>query len=169
MLPGEFTLPDGTPALIWPLLPTDGRALREGFRQLSPQSRRRRFLSAVGELDGSLLRHLVDGVDGVHHIALVLTVLPPDGPEGPVGVARLVQNAADPATADIAVTVADEWLDAVSAPRWSRRCCGGAPRRSGGCARPSTQRTARRWRCSPGPANYPRASRTWGSSTSPST
>jgi RimJ/RimL family protein N-acetyltransferase len=109
MLPGEFVLGDGTPALIWPLLPTDGRALREGFRHLSPQSRRRRFLSAVGELDGALLRHLVDDVDGVHHIALVLMVLPPDGPEGPVGVARLVQDAADPATADIAVTVADDW------------------------------------------------------------
>jgi RimJ/RimL family protein N-acetyltransferase len=109
MLPGEFALGDGTPALIWPLLPTDGRALREGFRQLSPQSRRRRFLSAVGELDGALLRHLVDDVDGVRHIALALIVLPPDGPEGPVGVARLVQDAADPATADIAVTVADDW------------------------------------------------------------
>jgi RimJ/RimL family protein N-acetyltransferase len=108
-LPGEFALRDGTPALIWPLLPTDGRALREGFRHLSPRSRRRRFLTAIGELDGALLRHLVDGVDGVHHIALVLTVLPPDGPEGPVGVARLVQDPADPSTADIAVTVADDW------------------------------------------------------------
>jgi len=56
-----------------------------------------------------LLRHLVDDVDGVHHIALVLIALPPDGPEEPVGVARLVQDAADPAAADIAVTVADDW------------------------------------------------------------
>ncbi|HEV2243734.1 MAG TPA: GNAT family N-acetyltransferase [Streptosporangiaceae bacterium] len=109
VLPGEFVLKDGTPALIWPLLPTDARALREGFRRLSPGSRRRRFLTAVGELDDAMIRRLVDSVDGVQHIALVLIVLPPDGPEGPVGIARLVQYPADPATADIAVTVADNW------------------------------------------------------------
>jgi hypothetical protein len=108
-LPGEVLLNDGTPALIWPLLPTDARALREGFRRLSPESRRRRFLTALGELDDSMIRSLVDSVDGVSHVALVLTVFPPDGQEGPVGVARLVQDPADPATADIAVTVADDW------------------------------------------------------------
>jgi GNAT superfamily N-acetyltransferase len=109
MLPGEWFLKDGTPALIWPLLPTDGRALREGFRQLSPESRRHRFLTALRGLDDSMIRSLVDTVDGVHHIALVLVVLPPDGQEGPAGVARLVQYPADPASADIAVTVADNW------------------------------------------------------------
>jgi RimJ/RimL family protein N-acetyltransferase len=108
-LPGEVLLASGTPAMIWPLLPTDARALREGFRRLSPEARRSRFLTAVGELDDAMIRRLVDGVDGVHHIALVLTVFPPDGHEEPVGVARLVQDPADPATADIAVTVADEW------------------------------------------------------------
>ena len=36
-------------------------------------------------------------------------VLPPDGEDRPVGVARLVRYANDPAAADIAVTVADEW------------------------------------------------------------
>jgi len=109
MLPGEFALRDGTPALIWPLLPTDGEALREAFRRLSRQSRRRRFLGAVDELDDSMIRRLVGSVDGVHHIALVLIVLPPDGEEGPVGVARLLPYSDDPATADIAVTVADDW------------------------------------------------------------
>jgi GNAT superfamily N-acetyltransferase len=108
-LPGEFCLKDGTPALIWPLLPTDAAALREGFRRLSPQSRRSRFLGALDDLDDSMTRRLVDGVDGVHHIALVLVVLPPDGEEGPVGVARLVEDPADPGAADIAIMVADEW------------------------------------------------------------
>ena len=109
LLPGEFLLRDGTPAMIWPLLPTDARALREGFRRLSPESRRHRFLTTIGELSDSMIRSLVDSVDGVAHIALVLIVLPPDGQEGPVGVARLVQDPADPAAADIAVTVADDW------------------------------------------------------------
>jgi GNAT superfamily N-acetyltransferase len=108
-LPGEVLLASGTPAMIWPLLPTDARALREGFRRLSADSRRSRFLTALADLDDAMIRRLVDGVDGVHHIALVLTVFPPDGHEEPAGVARLVQDPADPATADMAVTVTDDW------------------------------------------------------------
>ena len=109
MLPGEFLLPDGTPAMIWPLLPTDVQALRHAFDRLSGESRQRRFLSVLGELDDSMIRQLVGTVDGIRHVALVLTVFPPDGEEGPVGVAHLLQYSADPATADIAVTVADDW------------------------------------------------------------
>ena len=109
VLPGELSLRDGTPAMIWPLLPTDGQALREMFRRLSPESRQRRFLSALGDLDDAMIQRLVGQVDGVHHIALVLVVLPPDGEEWPVAVARLVQDPADPASAEVAFTVADEW------------------------------------------------------------
>ncbi len=109
VLPGEFFLRDGTPAMIWPLLPTDAGTLREGFRRLSPDSRQRRFLAALSELDDPMIRLLVDSVDGVHHIALLLIALPPEGEEGPVGVAHLVQGPADPSSADIAVTILDDW------------------------------------------------------------
>ena len=79
------------------------------FRRLSPESRQRRFLSALSDLDDAIIQRLVGEVDGVNHIALVLVVLPPDGEEWPVGVARLVQDPADPASAEVAFTVADEW------------------------------------------------------------
>ena len=59
VLPGEFFLPDGTPALIWPLLPTDAEMLRDGFRRLSSESRQHRFLEVLGELDDSMIRRLV--------------------------------------------------------------------------------------------------------------
>jgi RimJ/RimL family protein N-acetyltransferase len=108
-LPGEFVLRDGTPALIWPLLPTDAETLRDMFRRLSPESRRHRFLQVLDELDEPMIRRLVDSVDGVQHIALLLIVLPADGPEEPVGVARLLQHSDDPAAADVAATVVDEW------------------------------------------------------------
>ncbi len=108
-LRGEFVLRDGTPALIWPLLPTDGEALRESFRRLSPESRQLRFLSVLHDLDDAMIQRLVGDVDGTHHVALVLVALPPGGQEGPVGIAHLIQDPADPATADIAVTVADDW------------------------------------------------------------
>ena len=101
VLPGEFVLQDGTPAMIWPLLPTDAETLREGFRRLSPGSRRHRFLQVLDQLDDPMIRLLVDSIDGVHHIALLLIVLPPEGEEELIGVAHLVQDPADPATADM--------------------------------------------------------------------
>ena len=109
VLPGEFVLGDGTPALIWPQLPTDAETLRDVFRRLSPESRRHRFLQALDELDDPMIRRLVDGVDGVRHIALLLIVLPPGGREEPAGVARILQDPDDPAIADIAATVVDDW------------------------------------------------------------
>ena len=109
VLPGEFVLQDGTPAMIWPLLPTDAETLRDVFRRLSPGSRHHRFLQVLDQLDDPMIRLLVDSVDGVHHIALLLIVLPPEGQEELIGVAHLVQDPADPATADIAVTVVDDW------------------------------------------------------------
>ena len=108
VLPGEFVLQDGTPAMIWPLLPTDAETLRDVFRRLSPGSRHHRFLQVLDQLDDPMIRLLVDSVDGVHHFALLLIVLPPEGEEL-IGVAHLVQYPADPATADIAVTVVDHW------------------------------------------------------------
>ena len=109
VLPGEFLLDDGTPALIWPLLTTDAGTLRDLFRRLSPESRQHRFLQVLDELDAPMIRRLAGSVDGVRHIALLLVVLPPGGKEEPVGVARLVQDPDDAATADVAVTVVDDW------------------------------------------------------------
>jgi RimJ/RimL family protein N-acetyltransferase len=105
----EVILRDGTAALIWPLLGTDGAMLRHGYSELSSESRQQRFLGSVPELSNVMLRSLIDGVDGVNHLALLLTVLPEDGQARPVGVARLVRYPEDPSSADVAVTVSDAW------------------------------------------------------------
>ncbi|MDP9408014.1 MAG: GNAT family N-acetyltransferase [Actinomycetota bacterium] len=108
-LPTEVRLRDGTPALVWPLLPEDREGLRVAYDALSPESKHRRFLSDVQTLSDGLLRLLVDAVDGVDHIALVLVAFPPDGPEQLVGVGRLIRHREQPDSADVAVTVLDAW------------------------------------------------------------
>ena len=102
-------LRDGTPARIWPLLTTDANGLRAAFDGLSPASRRSRFLNTITELDETMLRRLIDDVDGERHIALVLVVFPPGGVERLIGVGRLVQDGIDPVSADLAITIIDEW------------------------------------------------------------
>jgi GNAT superfamily N-acetyltransferase len=105
----ELTLTDGTPAMIWPLLETDREGLRHAYAELSPASRRFRFLTELPELSDGLLRMLVDAVDGVDHVAVVLTAFPDEGGARPVGVARLVRHPDEPEAADVAVTVMDAW------------------------------------------------------------
>jgi RimJ/RimL family protein N-acetyltransferase len=109
VLPAELVLRDGTEAMIWPLLPTDADNLRHAFDELSPRSRRLRFLGPITQLDEAMIHLLVDAVDQRHHIALVLVAFPDHELERPIGVARLVQLPNDPTTADFAVTIIDEW------------------------------------------------------------
>jgi RimJ/RimL family protein N-acetyltransferase len=105
----EARLAEGTRAFIWPLLPGDREALREGYEGLSAQSRNRRFLSSVPHLTDNMLDHLVDDVDGIDHVALAFVALDDDNVGTPVGVARMIRYSNRPTEADLAVTVLDDW------------------------------------------------------------
>lgn len=105
----EACLADGTRALIWPLLPDDREALREGYEHLSAEAQVHRFLSSVPHLSPALLDHLVDEVDGVDHVALVLVAIDQDDQGVPIGVGRLIRYEDRPTAADVAVTILDEW------------------------------------------------------------
>lgn len=102
-------LRDGTEVVVVPLLPADREALQQAYEHLSPETRFKRFLSAVSELSDTMLDQLVDDVDGVDHVALVLLVLSEDGTELPLGLARIIRFPDDPTAADVAVTVVDDW------------------------------------------------------------
>ncbi|MEZ5096506.1 MAG: GNAT family N-acetyltransferase [Nocardioides sp.] len=104
----RLVLRDGTPAWVWPLLPTDREALVAEFDRLSPESRRSRFLRPVVHLSDAMLQHLVDDVDGVDHVALVLMAEVGDDLV-PAGIARCVRYPEQPEAADVAVTVKDLW------------------------------------------------------------
>ncbi len=106
----QVVLRDGTAAVFWPLLPTDRELLAEAYVDLSPKSRRLRFLAAVDRLTPAMLDRLVDDVDGIDHIALVLFAEDVEDKRfDPVGVGRIVRYDEAPDTADVAVTVKDDW------------------------------------------------------------
>ena len=99
----ETTLADGSTVFLREVLPTDRRAIAEGFDRLSPESRYRRFFTAMSRLSESDLTYLTE-VDHHDHEA----VLAFDGDGGPVGVARYVRGER-PEEAEVAVAVIDDW------------------------------------------------------------
>jgi len=72
-------------------------------------SRHGRFLAAPARLTELTLDHLVDAVDQVDHVAIMLLAPAGHPDEAPVGVGRMIRYAGEPATADIALAVADDW------------------------------------------------------------
>lgn len=95
---------DGTDLPVRPIRTDDKDRLARGFARLSPESRYRRFFSPLNRLSSTDLRYLTE-VDHSDHEAIV--ALDPEGEEI-VAVARYVRGA-DPAVAEVAVTVLDEW------------------------------------------------------------
>jgi RimJ/RimL family protein N-acetyltransferase len=108
-LAGLIRLSDGTPARLRAVVGTDRQVLQDMYAALSLVSRRGRFLAAPPRLTELTLDHLVDAVDQVDHVAVLLLAPAGRAEEAPVGVGRMIRYAADPATADIALAVADDW------------------------------------------------------------
>lgn len=99
-------LPDGGRAVLRPVTPEDKPRVREAFRQLSRESRYRRFFTPLSRLDGKLLDRLTSA-DGVDHV--VWAALDPDKPDDPgLGAASFWRSKTDRTEAEFSVTVADE-------------------------------------------------------------
>jgi RimJ/RimL family protein N-acetyltransferase len=102
---GELVLADGSRVRTRQIRPTDREALADGFARLSAKSRYRRFLGPKPTLSERELTYLTD-VDHVTHEAIVAF----DAADGRmVGVARYAVWHGTDDTADIAVTIADDW------------------------------------------------------------
>ncbi len=97
-------LAGGEQVRIRPVRPDDAPLVAAGFEALDPATRRLRFFSPMPRLSPALLRWMVE-VDHRDHEALVAEAV--DGPDAGalVGVARYVRLRADPAAAEVAVTV----------------------------------------------------------------
>ena len=101
----QTVLRDGSEVLIRPIRGADAPALADGFARLSLRSRQMRFLAPKAELSAAELRYLTE-VD--HHDHEALGAVDHAAGRG-VGVARYIRSAADAQSAEIAVTVVDEW------------------------------------------------------------
>jgi GNAT superfamily N-acetyltransferase len=101
----HVALRDGSQVLVRQVRRTDAALLADGFARLSLFSRWARFLGPKRELTPAELRFLTD-VDHYDHEAIgALSVA---GQQG-VGVARYVRSVEDPHSAEVAVTIVDEW------------------------------------------------------------
>ncbi|MBV8929857.1 MAG: GNAT family N-acetyltransferase [Mycobacteriaceae bacterium] len=102
--PVPVQLRDGSELMLRPILPGDGVRVIKGRVWFSPDTLYRRFLSVRTPTE-ALLTYLSE-VDYVDHFVWVVT----DGVDGPlVGDARFVRCEDDPATGEIAFTVADAY------------------------------------------------------------
>jgi GNAT superfamily N-acetyltransferase len=84
---------------------SDRELLLRGFKRLSPESRYRRFLAPTVELSEPTVHYLTE-IDHHEHEAMI--ALDEETGEG-VGVARYVRDHDHPDTAEVAVTVIDDW------------------------------------------------------------
>ncbi len=101
-----LALPGGGRIRIRPIVPEDRDLLVWGFDHMSEESRYRRFMGLKRLTDTDL--DYLTNVDYVNHFAWV--AFAHDEPHEPgVGVARYVRSKADPAEAEAAVTVLDDW------------------------------------------------------------
>jgi CRP-like cAMP-binding protein len=102
--PIPVTTKDGTKLFLRPVLPGDSERFVEGSAAFSRETLYRRFL-AGGAPTEAQLAYLFE-VDYVDHFVWVVT----DGVDGPIaGDARFVRDKDNPASAEIALTVADSY------------------------------------------------------------
>jgi GNAT superfamily N-acetyltransferase len=103
----EHELADGSRVLVRPIVPSDRAQLEAGYRTLSPRSRHTRFFAPPSELSDADLDYLTQ-LDYRNHCALGAFMLDEPGTPG-VAVARYVRDPDDPSSAEVAVTVLDDY------------------------------------------------------------
>lgn len=98
------TLADHRSVRVRPIRHDDAPLLLQAFERLGDESRYRRFLGPRDHLSTGMVDYLTS-VDHDLHEALVAE----DGSGGIVGVARFIRSHEHPQTAEVAVTVIDDW------------------------------------------------------------
>lgn len=100
-------LRDGRRVRVRLITPADKSGLAAGLARMSPRSRYLRFHRMVERLSDDELRYLTE-LDMRDHFAWVAVSLDEPGQPG-IGVIRYVRDAADRRTAEVAITIVDDW------------------------------------------------------------
>ena len=101
-----ITLADGSEITIRPIQPEDAGIEQAFVQQLSPESKRRRFLAAINELAPKALERFTRP-QYPQEQALIATISAA-GVEKEIGVARYAGDL-DSAKAEFAIVIADDW------------------------------------------------------------
>lgn len=101
----ETQLGDGTSVVLRLVRRADGELLRQGFEELSPQTRYLRFFGLKPELSDADVEALTD-LDGARRLAICAVEMV-DGREHGLAVARFARDTATSEVAEAAITVAD--------------------------------------------------------------
>lgn len=105
----DITLPDGGVMRLRLVRPDDRDGIVAAFQRLSLESRVQRWFYPKMRLTGDELDALVSPVDDQHG-AISAVELAPDGSEkSAIGMARFVRSKEHPDTAEIAITIVDDW------------------------------------------------------------
>jgi len=102
----EFMLADGTAIMIRPVRPEDAEIMKQGFSELSADSRYFRFMNAMNEMPESMLIRFSQ-IDYDREMALIATTRI-EGEDSELGIARYVINA-DGESCEFALVVLDNW------------------------------------------------------------
>jgi RimJ/RimL family protein N-acetyltransferase len=103
----RIRLPGGERVRLRLIQPDDKARLLAGFRQLSAESRARRFLGGKQVLSEAELRHLTE-IDQVDHFAIGALELDDRGREcDGVAVGRFVRLTGEPRCAEVAIAISD--------------------------------------------------------------
>lgn len=98
--------PQGETVTLRPIRPEDAEIEQAFVRDLSPESRRFRFMDASRELTPKMLTHFTQ-IDYEREMAIIATVNR-DQHEMEIGVCRYVVNP-DEVSCEFAIVIADEW------------------------------------------------------------
>jgi GNAT superfamily N-acetyltransferase len=101
----KASLEDRTAIVLRLIRPDDASRLQKGFQELSTVSRYLRFFGVKSSLSTTEAAYLTE-VDGVNHFAICAVSQGTAGEEI-VGVARFLRLTAEPASAEMAIVVAD--------------------------------------------------------------
>ncbi|MDD7967817.1 GNAT family N-acetyltransferase [Actinomycetospora lemnae] len=101
----NVALSDGTSVLVRSVEPGDAEELAAGYQSLSESSAYQRFFTVLPQLSPQQLRFFTQ-VDHRDHEAL--GAVAPETGQG-VGIARFIRSDTDPASAELAIAVADDW------------------------------------------------------------